>query len=132
MPEKDVSVSGNGVTTLIREKDSVNELSGRTACPGKVSGKVCKIMNISELGKMQEGSILVTTMTSPEYVPAMAKAKAIVTDEGGMACHAAIVAREFGIPCIVGTRKATSVLSDGDEIEVDAGRSGEGTISKLN
>jgi pyruvate, water dikinase len=59
-------------------------------------------------------------MTTPDYLPAMYKAGAIVTDEGGVTCHAAIVSREFDIPCIVGTQNATSILKDGDQVTVDA------------
>lgn len=73
---------------------------------------------------MKKGDILVTEMTNPLFVPAMEKAVAIVTDEGGMTCHAAIVSRELGIPCVVGTKKATKILRDGMAIVVD-GKSGE-------
>jgi len=66
-----------------------------------------------------KGEVLVTTMTSPEFVPAMHKAIAIVTDEGGVLCHAAIVSREMNKPCIIGTRIATKVLRDGDFVEVN-------------
>lgn len=66
------------------------------------------------------GDVLVTTMTHPEFLLLMKKASAIVTDEGGITCHAAIVARELGKPCIIGTKFATQVLKDGDMVEVDA------------
>jgi pyruvate,water dikinase len=69
--------------------------------------------------KLNSGEILVTTMTTPDMVPAMARAGAIVTDEGGMTCHAAIVSRELGVPCVVGTREATRTVRDGDEVTVD-------------
>jgi pyruvate,water dikinase len=75
-----------------------------------------------EIGKIQKGDILVTEMTTPDFVPAMKKAVAIVTNSGGMTCHAAIVSREMGIPCIVGTKNATQVLKDGIFITVDATR----------
>jgi len=68
---------------------------------------------------MKKGDILVAAMTSPDYILAMKKASAIITDEGGMTCHAAIVSRELGIPCIVNTKIATRVLKDGDLVEVD-------------
>lgn len=61
-------------------------------------------------------------MTSPDFVPLMKKAKAIVTDEGGLSCHAAIVSREMGLPCVIGTKNATKVFKDGDMIEVDANK----------
>jgi len=70
--------------------------------------------------KFKRGEILITSMTRPEFVPLMKKASAIITNEGGMTCHAAIVSRELGIPCIIGTKIATKVLKDGDEVEVDA------------
>jgi len=71
------------------------------------------------LGEIQQGEVLVTTMTSPEFVPAMHKAAAIVTDEGGVLCHAAIVAREMKKPCIIGTKIATKILKDGSLVEVN-------------
>ncbi len=71
--------------------------------------------------ELREGEILVTHMTAPDWVPLMRRAAAIVTDSGGMTCHAAIVSRELGIPCLVGTGEATSVLDDGQLVSVDAG-----------
>ena len=70
--------------------------------------------------RFQDGAILVTTMTTPEFVPIMKKALAVVTNEGGVLCHAAIVARELKKPCIIGTKIATQILRDGDLVEVDA------------
>ena len=93
---------------------------GLGASPGIATGKVKIIHDISELGKIEKGDILVTEMTSPDYVPAMEKSAAIITDHGGMTCHAAIVSRELGIPCIVGTGNATKVLKDGMIVTVDA------------
>ncbi|MBU0980748.1 MAG: hypothetical protein KJ709_08135 [Nanoarchaeota archaeon] len=87
---------------------------------GSVRGKV-RIL-LSPRDHMGEGDILVTTMTSPDFVVAMRKAKAIVTDEGGMTSHAAIISRELGIPCIVGTGMATKLLKDGDIVTVDVER----------
>jgi len=75
-----------------------------------------------DLARVKEDSILVTVMTNPDMVPAMKRAAAIVTDEGGRTCHAAIVSRELGIPCIVGTGKATKLLKEGMEVTVDATR----------
>lgn len=72
--------------------------------------------------KMKEGNILVAMATNPTFVPVMRKAGAIVTDMGGLTCHAAIVSREWGIPCVVGTKIATKVLKDGDLVEVDANK----------
>ncbi|MFH1159548.1 MAG: PEP-utilizing enzyme [bacterium] len=102
------------------EEESSREIKGMIVCRGKVRGKVTILHNDSELEKVNEGDILVTSMTTPDYIPAMRKAAAFVTDEGGVTCHAAIVARELKKPCIVGTKKATQLLKDGDLVEVDA------------
>jgi len=107
--------------TEIRDTSKMKVLvSGRPASPGVAYGSVKKIENASELDKIQKGDILVTAMTNPDMVPAMERAAAIVTDEGGMTCHAAIVSREIGIPCIVGTENATKILEDGMIVTVDA------------
>jgi phosphohistidine swiveling domain-containing protein len=99
---------------------SIKEIKGATACVGYARG-VVKIINVPEdMSKMEYGDILVSTATTPSVVPAMKKAAAIVTNEGGLTCHAAIVSRELGIPCIIGTKIATKVLKDGDIVEVDA------------
>lgn len=97
-------------------------IKGFGASPGIGSGKVATIFDIEELDKIKEGDILVTTMTNPDMVPAMKRASAIVTEEGGMTCHAAIVSRELGIPGVVGTGNATEILKDGMEITVDGSR----------
>jgi pyruvate,water dikinase len=94
-------------------------LKGLGASPGVASGSVKLLSGAAEINKMQTGEMLVTTMTTPDMVPAMTKAAAIVTDEGGMTCHAAIVSRELGVPCIVGTREATHILKTGAKITVD-------------
>jgi phosphohistidine swiveling domain-containing protein len=101
-------------------EDSSEELRGVTGCKGKVTGKVTVVKGIGETGKMQQGDVLCTVTTNPDYLPAMHKAVAIITDEGGITCHAAIVARELKKPCIVGLQKGTKVLRDGDMVEVDA------------
>ena len=93
--------------------------SGLGASPGLATGKVV-IYDISmSLDAVKEGDILVTKMTMPDMVPAMSRAAGIVTDEGGMTCHAAIISRELGTPCVVGTGNATEILKDGMEITVD-------------
>ena len=96
------------------------ELRGVPACRGIVRGVVKIINTPDDFTKMKLGDILVAPMTRPEYLPLMKKAAAIVTDEGGVTCHAAIVSRELRIPCIIGTQVATEVLKDGDLVEVDA------------
>ncbi|MGA8541985.1 MAG: phosphoenolpyruvate synthase [Thermoplasmata archaeon] len=94
-------------------------LRGFGASPGTASG-IARILHGSvEMDKLKAGEVLVTTMTTPDMVPAMSQASAIVTDEGGMTCHAAIVSRELGVPCVVGTREATKVVAEGSEITVD-------------
>ena len=94
-------------------------LSGAPASPGMASGPVKIISDPSQIDKVKDGDILVAEMTTPDFVPAMKRAKAIVTDRGGRTAHAAIVSRELGIPCIVGTRQATTTLTDGQIISVD-------------
>jgi len=106
----------------------VKELSGTPACPGKVKGKVRIIDLPEEMVKMSKGDVMVSHTTFPALVPAMKKASAIVTDDGGLTCHAAIVARELKTPCVVGVKIATRVLKDGDLVEVDADN---GVVRKL-
>jgi pyruvate,water dikinase len=77
-------------------------------------------MNTYDFPKMQTGDVLVSTMTTPDFVVLMHKAGAIVTDIGGLLCHAAIVSREINKPCVIGTKFATQILKDGDMVEVDA------------
>ncbi len=96
------------------------ELRGFTACLGTATGPVKIIESVEELHKIQEGDILVAVMTRPDYLPAMKKAAGFVTDEGGITCHAAIVAREMQKPCIIGTKIATKTLKDGDLVSVRA------------
>jgi pyruvate,water dikinase len=113
-------------------------LKGLSASPGVVSGVAHVLKNVEEISEFKDGEILITKMTAPDWVPAMEKAKAIVTDEGGMTCHAAIVSREMGVPCIVGTgsigKKATETIQTGSKITVDAKNgivyAGEMEISK--
>ena len=94
-------------------------LTGSSASPGIGVGPVKIAKTPKEIGKVKSGDVLVSIMTSPDFVPAMKKAAAIVTDEGGQTSHAAIVSRELGIPCVVGTKTATSTLKDGQLITVD-------------
>ncbi len=95
---------------------------GETACAGAASGPVVIIKDARELSRVKKGDILVTYMTNPDMVPAMQKAAAIVTDEGGLTSHAAIVSREMGTPCIVGTEVATKSFKDGQIVTVNATR----------
>lgn len=100
--------------------EDVEQIKGMTASARKVSGLVRVVLLKKDISKLKSGEILVTAMTDPDFVPVMKKAAAIVTDEGGVTCHAAIMAREFKIPCIIGTKIATVALKDGDMVEVDA------------
>jgi len=92
------------------------------------NGKVRVIKSIKELSKLQKGEVLVTKMTDPDWTSAMPLASAIVTDKGGKTCHSAIVSRELGIPCIVGTKKASKILKTGQEITVDCSSGAEGKV----
>ena len=94
-------------------------LKGQGASPGIASGKVVIVRDAKDTSAVQEGDIMVTKMTNPDMVPAMKKVGAIVTDEGGMTCHAAIVSRELGTPAIVGTKNGTLVLKPGQTVTVD-------------
>ena len=96
------------------------ELSGMGACKGHAIGIAFVTNDAKEAARMPKGHILISAMTSPDFVMAMKRAGAIVTDWGGTTCHAAIVSREFGIPCIVGTNKASKVFKSGELVEVDA------------
>jgi pyruvate,water dikinase len=95
-------------------------LKGIGASPGAASGKVRIILEKKDMARIEKGDIIVTTMTSPDLVPVMSKSAAIITDLGGRTSHAAIVSREMGIPAIVGTRQATKILREGQEVTVDA------------
>jgi phosphohistidine swiveling domain-containing protein len=102
------------------ETARAQELLGAIACPGKAVGRA-KIVNVpQDMAKMEYGDILVSSTTTPSIVPALRKAAAIITDGGGLTCHAAIISREFNIPCVVGLKIATTLIQDGDLLEVDA------------
>lgn len=100
----------------------VKDLRGQIAQAGVVAGRVRIILSTRDLKNFKKGEIIVSQMTDPSYLPAMKKAKAFITDEGGVLCHAAIVARELKKPCIIATKIATKVLHDGDMVEVDANK----------
>jgi len=106
--------------TLERIRDGARSIKGQVASKGKVTGIARVIYDPKRFHSFEEGDILVTSMTRPQFVPIMRKASAIVTNEGGIACHAAIVSRELKKPCVIGTKYATEIIRDGDEIEVDA------------
>lgn len=101
------------------EKKEIKELKGQIAFKGKVIGIARVILDRRNAHELKEGEILVTTMTSPEFVPAMKIASGIITNEGGVLCHAAIMSREFHKPCIIGTKIATDVIKTGQKIILD-------------
>jgi phosphohistidine swiveling domain-containing protein len=113
------------------EKEILNQdyVEGLVVSKGKlIQAKACILTSPNEINKMNEGDILISPMTSPDYILAMKKASAIITDEGGLTCHAAIVSRELNIPCIVGTKIATTIFKDNDLIEVDPNK---GIVRKI-
>ncbi|MFH1276514.1 MAG: PEP-utilizing enzyme [Candidatus Woesearchaeota archaeon] len=105
-----------------KEAPNVSEFKGQTGCPGKARGIVKIIIRPEDMPKMNQGDILVSIATDPDIVPAMKKAAAFITEQGGVTSHAAIVAREMNTPCVIGTKIATRVLKDGDLVEVDASK----------
>lgn len=128
-------VQSRPVTTIEKEVKKVQVegkvlIEGLAASNGIAYGIVKIIKDLKDLNKITSGDVLVTRMTNPDMVVTMQKAKAIVTDEGGLTAHAAIVSREIGLPCIVGTKNATHILKDGELITVDGtnGRVYEGKV----
>ncbi|MDO8563740.1 MAG: PEP-utilizing enzyme [Nanoarchaeota archaeon] len=108
------------VERIILKEEKSDVIKGQTAYPGHAKGTVRIILDPSKAGNFNEGDILVTGMTRPEYLALVKKASAFVTDAGGVLSHAAIVARELKKPCVIGTQIATKVLKDGMTVEVDA------------
>jgi phosphohistidine swiveling domain-containing protein len=102
--------------------DGVAEIRGTPVYEGRAQGQVVKILSFTDMNRFKSGDVLVTEMTNPDYLPIMKIASAVVTDEGGATCHAAIACRELKIPCVVGTKIATHALNDGDIVDVDAVR----------
>jgi pyruvate,water dikinase len=127
-------VQTRAVTTHVKKEEAEKSLaeaerkeegkevlvSGVGSSPGVATGVVRIVHGMQDISKVQQGDILVTVMTTPDLVPVMAKSSAIVTDQGGMTCHASIVGREMGLPVVVGTQNATKVLRDGMRVTVDA------------
>jgi len=112
-----------------QSKQLENEIiKGLVGNRGKVKGQVRIVTTYDDIKRFNKGEVLVANTTHPNYLPAMQKAVAFITNEGGIVSHAAIIAREFNIPCIVGTKIATQVLKDGDMVEVDANK---GVVTRL-
>ena len=118
-PGADVDAAG--------DPDSITELKGFAGSPGAVEGKARVCRTVAEIGELKEGEILVAPTTSPSWAPAFQKIQACVTDVGGVMCHAAIVCREYGMPAVVGTGHATSIIKTGMDIKVD-GATGKVTL----
>jgi pyruvate,water dikinase len=125
----DIYIVQTRPVTTLKEKKDIDSLpkieaepilTGIAASPGIGVGPVKIVSSVDQIGKVEKGDILVAEMTTPDWVPAMKRAKSIITDRGGRSAHAAIVSRELSIPCVVGTEKATTVLSDGQIVTVDA------------
>ncbi|MGV9611690.1 phosphoenolpyruvate synthase [Nocardia xishanensis] len=122
-------VQARPITTLADRADAEHPVAERTparvllqglaAAPGQASGAARILHSPAEGSALRVGEVLVATMTNPDWLPTISRASALVTDSGGMTCHAAIVARELGVPCVVGTRTATTTLTDGVVVTVD-------------
>jgi len=125
---EDASKKIEGLVQREKIDKNITELKGSTAYSGKAKGIVKIILTVEDMPKMKEGDILVSSATNPDLVPAMRLASAFVTDTGGITCHAAIVSREMKKPCVVGTKIATRVFQDGDQVEVNAK---EGIIKRI-
>ena len=116
-----ITTLGDVCEDVAEASDDIGEVlvRGLGASPGMASGNVKIILDIEELDKIKDGDIMVTTMTTPDMVPAMKRSSGIVTDEGGVTCHASIISRELGIPCVVGTGDATSALKENTGVTID-------------
>ena len=125
------TIKAEAVAEVIPEIKATVLLTGAPASPGMASGPVRIIYDASQISRIKNGDILVTEMTTPDFVPAMKRAVAIVTDRGGRTAHAAIVSRELGIPCVVGAERAVTTLTDGQIITVDGseGKVYEGKVA---
>jgi pyruvate,water dikinase len=127
LQSRPVTASGGKALDEPEQQRGAVLVRGLGAAPGVADGSVRVIGELAGADGLLEGEVLVTHMTAPDWVPLMRKAAAIVTDSGGMTCHAAIVSRELGIPCVVGTAEATKILRDGELVTVDAG---EGVVTE--
>lgn len=116
-----ITTLGDVCEDVAEASDDIGEvlIRGLGASPGMAAGNVKIILDIEELDKIKDGDIMVTTMTTPDMVPAMKRSSGIVTDEGGVTCHASIISRELGIPCVVGTGDATSILKENTGVTID-------------
>jgi phosphohistidine swiveling domain-containing protein len=113
-------LSGNNTPSDEEKKEDQIKITGTIANQGRATGKAKIVKGVKDIGKVNWGDILISPMTDPKLITAISKSAGIITNLGGMLCHAAIVSREMGIPCIVGTGKATKVFEDGDNVELNA------------
>jgi pyruvate,water dikinase len=120
LQSRPVTAAGGDAGATVAEPEGEALVRGLGAAPGVGAGRVKIISELSQGNDLKEGDVLVTHMTAPDWVPLMRRSSAIVTDSGGMTCHAAIVSRELGIPCVVGAADATTKLRDGELVTVDA------------
>ena len=120
LQSRPVTSSGGDTSVELAQHEGEALVRGLGAAPGVGHGEVKIISELSRGNDLKEGDVLVTHMTAPDWVPLMRRSAAIITDSGGMTCHAAIVSRELGIPCVVGAADATSKLRDGELVTVDA------------
>ena len=125
LDRKEIILSGSKASELLeyyskKVSGEVGVVNGRTAYSGIVQGRVRIVLGKDDFSKFIDGEILVISMTTPDFILLMKKAAAIVTDEGGLSCHAAIVSREMKVPCVIGCKNVTVMLNDGDLVEVDA------------
>lgn len=126
---QDVKEVAQEIEVSLKVDPNIKIIEGNVAYAGQAIGTVKRVDEAADMKKMNQGDILVSTSTNPQIVSAMQKAGAIITDSGGITCHAAIVSRELKVPCVIGTKVATKILKDGDMVEVDAEK---GIIKKLN
>lgn len=113
-------LSGKQVKKVVRKATTERTVKGTVANRGRATGKARLVYEVEDMSKVNKGDIIISPMTHPKLAPAIIKASGIITDFGGMLCHAAIVSREFGIPCLVGTKKSTRSFKDNDLIELNA------------
>ncbi|MBU0497562.1 MAG: hypothetical protein KKG04_06370, partial [Candidatus Thermoplasmatota archaeon] len=111
---------GLDLTSFTKADTSAKKLSGQVAFKGQVKARAVVVRSRNDFKRFNKGDILVTNQTTPEFVPLMRKAAAAITEQGGITCHAAIVARELELPCIIGVSNATRIIKDGAIIKVDA------------
>ncbi|MFC1622561.1 PEP-utilizing enzyme [Patescibacteria group bacterium] len=121
LPFKEASQIDKAITDAYKKYlKNIKQIKGLSVSKGVARGKVKLITDLNKLGECKKGDILVTSMTRPQYNTFIKQVRAIVTDEGGLLCHASMLAREFDMPCIVGTKNATKILKNDQLIEVDA------------